>query len=210
MKKAIYVLALLACAAAHAMPLGLRTAVWNIAAANGRTELEQLLPAGCEESQLAEIMEAFSDPLLVAHVTNKTVYAEFREWALGSGARADALTSSQMAWKSFALAAAVLAAMPDVGDLMIDEINLDGEEDTVEIVFSLDNVRIGQAALEERLKTVFGVEGATTPNKGAFSSESLSLSLSPTDDGRVKAIIEPRREEYGRPPPSFFMRVNMK
>ena len=205
MKKAIYLLVLLACAPVHAMPLGLRTAVWNIAAANGRTEVEQLLPEDCEESQLSEVMEAFSDILLVAHVTNKAEYAEFRDWALDSGARADALAGSKMAWKSFAMDLSGLAPEPEDGDLKIDEIRSSDVVGSCEILFSLENAKIGQSALEARLKTIFGVEGTTTLGEGEFSADGVSISLEPTADGRVKATVTPADS-----PDSFFMRVKMK
>lgn len=210
MKNAIcIILALYACAAVQAMPLGLRTAIWNVAAANGRsvrTEMERLLPADCEESQLPEVMEAFSDLMLVSHITNKTEYTEFRDWALDSGERADALAGSQTAWKSFAMALSSLALAPKDGDLKIDAISPSEEAGKIDIVFSLRNASVGVAAAEERLKAVFGVEGTATLDKNAFSSSGMSMSFAPTGDGRIKATVVPPTDAGN----SFFMRVKMK
>ena len=150
------------------MPLGLRTAVWSVATANGRavkTEVERLLPADCEESQLPEVLEAFDDLMLVVHITNKTEYTEFRDWALGSGENADALTGSQMAWRSFAMALATLASAPEEGDLHIEEVSPSDVSGAVEIVFSLEDAQVGRSALEARL---IAAEPRHLANDGEF------------------------------------------
>lgn len=192
-----------------AMPLGLRTAVWSVAAANGRTvraEVGRLLPEDCEESQLPEVMEAFSDLILVSHITNKAEYTEFRDWALDSGERADALAGSQMAWKSFAMDLSELAPVPEDGDLKIDEIRSSDVAGSCEILFSLENAEIGQSAVEARLKTIFGVEGTATLGEGEFSADGVGISLEPTDDGRIRATVTPPNGTSN----AFFIRVRMK
>jgi hypothetical protein len=78
------------------------------------------------------------------------------------------------------------------------------------MIFSLADVEIGQQALEERLKTVFGVVGAKTLNGGAFSDANLTFSLTPTDDGRVRAVVTPKKDADGNAPSTFFMKVKMK
>ena len=62
------------------------------------------------------------------------------------------------------------------------------------MIFSLADVEIGQQAPEARLKTVFGVVGAKTIDEGAFSDANLTFSLIPMDDGRVKAVVAPKKD----------------
>lgn len=208
MKTRIGIIAILAASAVQSMPLGLRTAVWSVAADNGqniRTEVEQLLPADCEESQLPETLAAFSDLLVVGNITNKAEYTEFREWALDSGVRADALAGSQMTWRSFALNVSGLVAEPEDGDLVIDGIAL-GADGQMEVVFSLAGANVGNAALETRLKAVFGVEGSASLDEGSFSDRNVGISLSPTGDGRIKATVTTPNSIGG----SYFLRVKTK
>ena len=209
----LLLVAFVAAFAADAMPLGARLATWGIASANARYAVMRLLPdpAECEESQIKAIMRRFADESLGFHVIDKTQYAEFRDWAIGSRARAEVLSSSQMAWRSFAMNLTALVGMPQDGDLVIDETTVD-PNGKLEAVISLDGVNIGSAALESRLKTVFGVEGTTTlsPDAGKkaddlFSSDNIGLSLEPTGDGRVRATVTPDGA-----PASFFLRVRVK
>lgn len=204
---AISVAAFTALTAAHAMPLGVRTAVWGVAICNAKSEVARLLPdpVECDESQISEVLAGFSDPSIGGYVTNKTEYSEFREWAIGSGARSDALASSHMAWKSYAMDLPALVAIPQDGDLVIDDVSISADG-KMEAIFSLEDAAIGSAALDARLKTVFGVDGAATPDFDAFSSDNVGLTLTPTGDGRVKATVTPPPDAGD----TFFMRVKVK
>ena len=193
-----------------AMPIGLRTAVWGISASNGRTAVARLLPRANNATEVKAALGSFNDTAVEANIKDTSEYEEFREWAIETGARADALSTSSTAWLSFAADSPVLVAEPKADDLTIDEVSPMRDDGRMEMVFSLGDVAIGRNALESRLKSVFGVSGATTLDKSAFSENNLSLSLSPTDDGRVKATIEPRKLANGSAPSSFFMRVKVK
>ena len=208
----ILMLAALAGAAlpASAMPIGLRTAVWGVSGANGRAAVGRLLPETDSTSEIKAALNDFSDKTVAANITDNSTYEEFREWALESGARADTLAASSTAWLSFATGSPVLVGAPQDGDLVIDEVSPAGADGTIEMIFSLADVEIGQQALEARLKTVFGVVGAKTLNGGAFSDANLTFSLTPTDDGRMKAVVTPKRDENGNLPTSFFVKVKMK
>ena len=137
------------------------------------------------------------------NITNVDEYVEFREWAKSAGAVT--VKASTTAWLSYAVDAAGVVPMPQDGDLAIDDLAL-GSDGKLEAVFSLDGVNIGSAAMESRLKTVFGVEGAASLDRDAFSDRNIGLSLTPTGDGRVKARVTPPVDAGN----SFFMHVKMK
>ena len=208
----ILMLAALAGAAlpASAMPIGLRTAVWGVSGANGRAAVGRLLPDTDSTTEIKAALNDFSDKTVTANITDNSTYEEFREWALESGARADTLAASSAAWLSFASGSPVLVGAPKNGDLVIDEVSPAGPDGAIEMIFSLVDVEIGQQALEARLKTVFGVVGAKTLNGGAFSDANLAFSLTPTDDGRVKAVVTPKRNADDNAPNAFFMKVKVK
>ena len=195
---------------ASAMPIGLRTAVWGVSGANGRAAVGRLLPETDSTSEIKAALNDFSDKTVTANITDNSTYEEFREWALESGARADTLAASSAAWLSFASGSPVLVGAPQDGDLVIDEVSPAGADGTIEMIFSLADVEIGQQAPEARLKTLFGVVGAKTIDESAYSDANLTLSLMPMDDGRVKAVVAPKKDENGKVPSAFFMKVKVK
>lgn len=208
----ILMLAVLAGAAlpASAMPIGLRTAVWGVSGANGRAAVGRLLPETDSTSEIKAALNDFSDKTVAANITDNSTYEEFREWALESGARADTLAASSAAWLSFASGSPVLVGAPKNGDLVIDEVSPAGADGTIEMIFSLADVEIGHQAFGERLKTIFSVVGAKTIDDGAFSDANLTFSLIPMDDGRVKAVVAPKKDENGKVPSAFFIKVKVK
>ena len=208
----ILMLAALAGAAlpASAMPIGLRTAVWGVSGANGRAAVGRLLPETDSTSEIKAALNDFSDKAVAANITDNSTYEEFREWALESGARADTLAASSAAWLSFASGSPVLVGAPKNGDLVIDEVSPAGADGMIEMIFSLADVEIGHQAFGERLKTIFSVVGAKTIDDGAFSDANLTFSLIPMDDGRVKAVVAPKKDENGKVPSAFFMKVKVK
>ena len=193
-----------------AMPIGLRTAVWGVSSANGRAAVGRLLPETESSAEIKVVLKEFSDETVAANITDHSEYEEFREWALETGARADVLTASTTAYLSFATGSPVLVAEPQDGDLVIDEVSSIGADGTIEMVFSLADVEIGHQAFGERLKTIFSVVGVKTIDEGAFSDANLTFSLIPMDDGRVKAVVAPKKDENGKVPSAFFMKVKVK
>lgn len=210
LKKLVFAAATGAALQMMAMPIGLRTAVWGVSASNGRTAVARLLPETDSAAEIEESLAGFSDKAVEANITNDSEYEEFREWALDSGARVEALTNSPTAWLSFAAGSPVLVAEPQEGDLTIDDISSMDEDGKIEMVFSLEDVTIDRQALESRLKSVFEVVGGTTLDESKFSEANLALSLLPTDDGRVKATVTPKKDAGGNAPSTFFMRVKVK
>ena len=178
--------------------------------ANGRAAVGRLLPETDSTSEIKAALNDFSDKTVAANITDNSTYEEFREWALESGARADTLAASSTAWLSFAAGSPVLVGAPKNGDLVIDEVSPAGADGTIEMIFSLADVEIGHQTFSERLKTIFGVVGAKTIDEGAFSDANLTFSLIPMDDGRVKAVVAPKKDENGKVPSAFFMKVKVK
>ena len=153
----------------------------------------------------------FADARIAEYITTKAEYDAFREWARAlkgtgdSASMTEAVKASGTAWVSFALDAAAVVPTPKDGDLVIDAVSV-SSGGAAEAVFALDGVRVGTAAAEARLKTIFGVEGAATLEDGAFSSDNLDFSLTPTGDGRIKTVVAPHENAAG----TFFLRVKMK
>ena len=214
MKPTIAMLAFAAAAGAAlpspAMPIGLRTAAWSVSAANGRAAVARLLPETAAEAEIARTLEAFADDALAQNISGAGEYGEFREWALSSGARADALAESPAAWLSFAAGSPVLAAPPEDGDLTIDAVSPPGPDGTIELVVSLKGVAIDGNALEARLKSVFGVSGGTEPADAKTSGADCKFALAPTEDGRLRVMVSPGKDGKGGMPDRFFLRVKVK
>ena len=215
MKRTLKMLALGAVATSAAlplaaMPIGLRTAAWGVSAANGRTAVAKLLPESSGNAGFGKTLAALADDSVAANIADSSEYEEFREWALDSGARADTLTSSTTTWLSFATGSPVLVAEPKDGDLSIDEVSPLGADGKIEVIISLKDVAIDKNALETRLKSVFGVVGGTELDESKFLDIDCDLSLSPTDDGRIKASVTPKKDESGDSPRKFFLRAKMK
>ena len=187
---------------ASAMPVGVQLAMRGRAAAQAAVDATfPKLATTATAGQVEAALSTAADNALADNITDVAEYDEFREWAKSAGAVT--VKESNAAWLSYAVGAAGVVPMPQDGDLVIDDVSV-GSDGKLEAVLSLDGVSIGAAALESRLKTVFGVEGAKTLTD-AFSDQNIGLSLEPTGDGRVKAVVTPIGS-----PSSFFMRVKVK
>lgn len=190
---------------AGAMPVGVRLAMQgrmsSIQTAPGSAFPE--LDSGASAIEVAAALDGATDDALAENISDAEAYSQFRAWASSVGAAN--VKASNTAWMSYALGATTVLPLPKEGDLAIDDIAL-GDDGKLEAVVSLDGVYVNSAALEARLKTIFGVEGATTLDESAFSSDNVGLSLEPTGDGRVRAVVTP-------PPDvdkSYFMRMKVK
>ena len=205
MKNALLLVSCMTSAVACAMPLGLRTAVWGGSAANRLSAVEAAFPALGDEATTKEVSAVLSgaaDPALAENIADVDEYAEFREWA--KYANATEVKDSVTAWLSFALGSTGIVPEPREGSLSIDEVSV-MDDGSLEVVFSLDGVNVGDEALERRLKTVFGVEDATTLSESAFSVNETDLKLSSKGDGRISAIVAPPKDKD-----TYFVRVKIK
>jgi len=192
---------------ASAMPVGVQMAMRGRAAAqSAQAALDAAFPALASTATAAEVeavLGTAADSTLADNIAGVAEYEEFRVWARSAGA--EDVKSSETAWMSFALATAGVIPAPQNGDLVIDDVAV-GADGKLEAVFSLDGVHVGATASESRLKTVFGVEGASTPCRNEFSDSGTGLSLAPTGDGRVKATVVPPSNAGN----SYFMHVKVK
>lgn len=194
-----------------AMPIGMRTAAWSVSAANAHAALAAALPEEPTDAvEMSQKLAAFADESVVANIADDEEYSDFRDWVLESGARVDTLTNSPTVYLSFATGAPGLLPIPEDGDLVVDDVKTIGSDGKVEMTFSLADAPIDKDALEARLKSVFGVVGAATLDETMFSEANLSVALAPTEDGRVKATITPKKDTNGNKPVAFFMKVKMK
>lgn len=190
---------------AGAMPVGVRMAMLGraSAAASAPDLAFPELSAQATPASVAEALGGATDGALAENITDANEYSEFRLWATSVGAAN--VKASATAWMSYALGLAELAPIPQEGDLTIDDslLNTDGK---MEAVFSLKGAYVSKSALEERLKTVFGVEGASSLDKTKFSTDNIVLVLEPTNDGRVKATVTPPSGTRD----AFFMLIRVK
>lgn len=205
MKNALLLVSCLSSAFACAMPLGLRTAVWGGSAAVRLSDLEAAFPAlGSEATKedVSEVLSGAADSALAENITDVDEYAEFREWA--KYANAAEVKDSVTAWLSFAIGAKGIIEEPKEGSLSIDAVCIK-EDGSLEVVFSLDGVNVGNEVVERRLKTVFGVEDATTLSKSAFAVNESDVKLSSNGDGRISAVVAPPKEKD-----TYFVRIKIK
>lgn len=190
---------------AGAMPVGVRMAMLGrasvLSAASGSAFPE--LDGQATPANVAEALSGATDGALTENITDAEAYSEFRSWAVSVGPAS--VKTSATAWMSYALGVAALVPVPEDGDLVIDDAQVDADGN-LQAVFSLDGVYVSQAALEARLKTVFGVEGSRELDETKFSSDDIVLVLEPTDDGRVRATVTPPPEAED----AYFMKVKVK
>ena len=213
--------ALLACGGVHAMPLGLRTAMWGVGDANRRVALDAAFPALGDEATAVDVASALggaADDALAANITDADEYAEFREWAKHAGA-AEVKTCGR-AWLSYALGADALIGKEitsnDVhvaGFGVVNDGSALGATHPASFAFevAIDGVNIGggsvaEAVLKENLKKVLRVEGAATLSPGAFSSDNISIVFDAPANGKARFTVTPPADAGN----AYFMRVKVK
>ena len=221
MRSAVLTIAILACACIHAMPIGLRTAMWGAARAGGVTADagDDPIPELSSSASLSEIADALSgsvDTGLVANIVSGEVYVAYHGWVQDvtntTVVSAMAIKGSPHAWLSFALGADALID----GELTSDDVKIESFTPSAvggafEFVVSVKDVNIGggaveEAILKENLKKVLGLEGAATLDLGAFSPENIDISFEAPVDGKARFTAKPPTGAGS----SFFMRVKVK
>jgi hypothetical protein len=171
------------------------------------------LSATATAEQVAAALEGSVDAKLIANITDAATYAAYRTWALGlAGVTPDAVKALPNAWLSYALnTAALIAAAPKEGDIVIDTFESTATEGVFEFTVKLDSIAVGDNALEVNLRKVFDIEGAVTLASGeaGFSSDNVEVNSAAPQDGNVKFTVTPKIGN-GEKPNSFFFRVKMK
>jgi len=163
--------------------------------------------------KIAEVLESATDPKLVACITNETEYAAFRDWAgkvkAAGGSEAVGTASvmaSETAWMSFALGQdTLLDVTPTDEDLSFEKFTPSTESGKFEFTVSVKDIEVGSEATKENLKKVFGLEGATTLEGTAFSSDKVDIEFGAPVDGKVKFTAGPKDTDAK----VFFMKVKL-
>lgn len=171
--------------------------------------IEPLPEVGSQEE--LEQARAGMEPTLAAHIDTVEEYNALREWAqrlesAGTATRGE-ICVAPTAYLSFALDVAGLVEQPQEGDLKVDAL-VSAVDGSMDVIFSLDGIEIGNQAAEARLKEIFDAVGSDVLDETKFSSDNVMFSLSPTGDGKMKATISPVDNIANGT--SFFMRVNLR
>jgi hypothetical protein len=171
------------------------------------------LSTAATATEVSAALEGSADAKLAVNVTDAATYAAYRTWALGlEGVTPEQVKASPNAWLSYALnTAALIAATPKEGDVLIDTFESAVNAGTFEFAVKLDGIEVGANALEVNLKKVFDIEGAETLASGGagFSSDNVDVNTAAPENGNVKFTVMPKMEN-GEKPDSFFFRVKMK
>ena len=166
-------------------------------------------------SEVATALEGSVDAKLAANITDAAEYAAYRAWALGlEGVAAQEVKASPNAWLSYALnTAALIAAAPKEGDIVIDTFEGAATDGAFEFTVKIDGIAVGDNALEANIRKVFDIEGAEKLVSGGagFSPDNVEVNAAAPQDGNVKFTVMPNGGGEGaRRPASFFFRVKMK
>jgi len=160
-------------------------------------------------AQVAEAVAGAVDPGVRTHITDGTSYNAFRTWAMavkdssGKVAGLDAVANSSWAWLSYALASETLIAALKDGDVKVEGFEPASAAGKFDFTVSVDGVRVGNAASQENLKKVFGIEGGSS--LGAMSSDNVALTFGTPANGKVKFTAWPKDTSLS----TFFMRVKL-
>lgn len=183
---------------------------------NWEMQEDALIPGLSSTATAADVAAALdgsADAELAANITDAVEYAAYREWALNlDGVTLKEVKASPNAWLSYALnTAALIAAAPKDGDVVIDTFESAANAGTFEFAVKLDGITVGENALEVNLKKVFDIEGAETLASGGagFSSDNVEVNAAAPENGNVKFTVTPKMKN-GEKPDSFFFRVKMK
>ena len=121
----------------------------------------------------------------------------------------DLVKAAPNAWLSYVLdAPGLMAKAAPVAneDVVIESIAPSSiTAGAFDLVVDIAGVEIGEGATSARLAEALGVEGAAELNESAFSSDGLTVSISRTADGKVRATVMPDGA-----PPAFFLLVRVK
>ena len=166
-------------------------------------------------AEVVAALEGSGDEKLVENITTAADYLAYRTWALGlEGVAAQDVKDSPNAWLSYALDTdALIAAAPKEGDVVIDTFEGAATDRSFEFTVMIDDIEVGDNALEVNLKKVFDIEGAETLASGGagFSSDNVEVNAAAPENGNVKFTVTPNGGGEGaRRPTSFFFRVKMK
>ena len=178
-------------------------------------------PDGCEhlpavdgDGAVAAAMRSAAEGLR-ANIATKQEYDSFAAWAGNlaetKGIAPGQIKANEYAWLSYALDSPAL--IERVGPIAEDGIEVEafapaGDAGEFALELGIDGVVVGDAAESDRLVKVFGIEGASSLDERAFSSENVTLIAGEPVDGKVRLTAVPAESAKGDGK-SFFMRVRL-
>ncbi len=176
-------------------------------------DLYPVLDANATVEDVANALGGSVDTNLAKNITSVEMYSKYKEWAIsvkspsGEGvAGVEAVMDSSIAWMSFALdQSRLIANEPVEGDVSIASLDLVETDGAFEFTVNINQIDVGDGAVEENLKKLFKIEGtATLGSDENFSSENVEIKLAEPVNGNVKFKILPKDS-----PDSFFIRATL-
>ena len=176
-------------------------------------DLYPVLDVNATDEDVAKALSGSVDENLAKNITSVEMYSKYKEWGIlvkspsGEGvAGIEAVMDSPTAWISFALdQPRLIANEPVEGDVSIASLYKVAADGSFEFTVNIDNIDVGDGAVEENLKKLFRIEGATSlGNDANFSSENVDIELAEPVEGDVKFKILPKDS-----PDSFFIRATL-
>ena len=176
-------------------------------------DLYPVLDANATAEDVANALGGSDDTNLAKNITSVEMYSKYKEWAIsvkspsGEGvAGVEAVMASTTAWMSFALdQSRLIANEPVEGDVAIASLDAVAADGSFEFSVNINQIDVGDGAVEENLKKLFRIEGATAlGNDANFSSENVEIELAEPINGDVKFKILPKDS-----PDSFFIRAKL-
>jgi len=173
-----------------------------------------ILPDIGKEPSATDVAAAVADavdPKVSANI-DATNYNDFRDWTGtvkvkgGSAAGAQGVMAADNAWVSYALGQdTLLETAPTDEDLSVETFAPSAESGKFDFTVLVKDVEVGAEAAKENLKKVFGLEGSSTLDGAAFSSDKVDIEFGTPVDGKVKFTAGPKDASAG----TFFMKVKM-
>ena len=176
------------------------------------------LPSDATAADVRGALAGSADERLAQYITDVSTYSVYCEWAHrakgvdGKTVGTAAVKASDKAWFSFAIDSAKLIEREIVkDDIQIEDFAVALNGSQFDFTVGITDIEVGDAAKAERLKTVFGIEGATQLNDAAFSADNLTLEAVMPEDGKVKLTVKPAAPKTGEEPAdsAFFMRAKV-
>ena len=192
------------------------TSIWFTVTAP--TEPIPELPSDATAADVRVALAGSADERLAQYITDVSTYSAYCEWAHrakgvdGKTVGTAAVKASDKAWFSFAIDSAKLIEREIVkDDIQIEDFAVALNGSQFDFAVGITDIEVGDAAKAERLKTVFGIEGATRLNDAAFSADNLTLEAVMPEDGKVKLTVKPAAPKTGEEPAdsAFFMRAKV-
>jgi hypothetical protein len=164
------------------------------------------LPEGASDAEVRGVMSTFVDTKIKNYIVDYDTYNNFRTWVKSNAIDYNAVKDSSHAWLSYALnTASLIAKEVKVGDVVIENFKKSSKPGVFDFTVSVKDISIGDDALEENIKKVFGIEGSTSLKSELFSPDLLRVKAVALESGKVRFTVEPNDITAK----SFFFKVKM-